>query len=302
MSVPVHIVAGFLGAGKTTLMNHCLRALPADRRVAIVVNDFGKVSIDGDLIRRSGYAMKELAAGCVCCTLSGPLSESLAALASEQKPEAIVMETTGLAKPAQVAAVCRYSGLSALVHVGNVVCVVDAGTFAKFEKHFVVLAEQVTQANTVLLNKVDLASAEALAAARERVSFLCPPGAMVVETTRAAIAPETLFTARPVFFPPLFGLPTAHTDDFSSLSFENDAVYDVDRLTALLQAPDANLLRAKGIVRTPQGAKLVQWTLGGLEVSDWGAPSANSRLVLIGRNLDAEAWKQGLISARVGAA
>jgi G3E family GTPase len=301
MSIPVHIVAGFLGSGKTTLMNHCLRALPADLRVAIIVNDFGKVSIDGDLIRRSEYAMKELASGCICCTLSGPLSESLAALASEQKPDVIVMETTGLAKPAQVASVCRYRALAELVRVGNVVCVVDGSTFAKFEKHFMVLAEQVTQSNTVLLNKVDLADAAALEAARARVSYLCQPGARIVETSRAVIDPDVLFTCRPVFFPPMFGGSSTHTEEFSSLSFENDSVYDTDRLTALLQTSGARLLRAKGIVRTPQGARLVQWTVGGLEVSDWPAPAANSRLVLIGRELDADAWKQALIACRVGA-
>ena len=97
MSIPVHIISGFLGSGKTTLMNHLLRGQTGDLKLALIVNDFGKIPLDGDLLNREGYSMKELASGCVCCTLRGPLSDTLAAFALEEDPDIILMETTGVA-------------------------------------------------------------------------------------------------------------------------------------------------------------------------------------------------------------
>lgn len=107
-TVPVHVLSGFLGSGKTTLLNRLLAALPAGTRPAIVVNDFGAVTVDGALVDRGRYAVAELASGCVCCTLSAPLQEALSALLDEERPDTILMETTGLAEPAAFPALSRH--------------------------------------------------------------------------------------------------------------------------------------------------------------------------------------------------
>ena len=100
----MHVLSGFLGSGKTTLLNRLLAALPAGTRAAVVVNDFGAVAVDGALLDRGSYAVAELASGCVCCTLSVPMQEALAALLDDQQPDTILMETTGLAEPTLFAA------------------------------------------------------------------------------------------------------------------------------------------------------------------------------------------------------
>ncbi len=175
MAIPVHVIAGFLGSGKTTLMNHLLGTRPADLRPAIIVNDFGDVALDGDLIDRSGYALKELPSGCVCCTLKGPLADTLGSFATEIAPDVILMETTGIAVPADIAAIFRSSELEPFVQIGNVVCVIDACSFLKYEPHFAILGTQVQQANTILLNKTDLVPEDTLNTTRKRIDYLSLP-------------------------------------------------------------------------------------------------------------------------------
>jgi len=124
-TVPVHVITGFLGAGKTTLMNRLLAAVPEGWRPAIIVNDFGSVAVDGSLIDRGQYAMQELASGCVCCTLSDGFFESVEALQQlSPPPDHIVVEASGVADVAQL---CQYGSLPGL-HLAGVMVVADAET------------------------------------------------------------------------------------------------------------------------------------------------------------------------------
>ena len=166
--VPVHVLSGFLGSGKTTLLNRLLAALPAGTRPAVVVNDFGAVAVDGALVDRGSYAVAELASGCVCCTLSAPMQDALSELLDEEQPDTILMETTGLAEPAAFPALFAAPGLADRVHLGNVVCVVDASTYLRYADHLLVLPRQVEQANTVVMNKIDLTDAATREAVRGR--------------------------------------------------------------------------------------------------------------------------------------
>ncbi len=298
VTTPVHIICGFLGSGKTTLLNHCLAALPGDRRVAIIVNDFGDVAIDGQLIERGDYAMKELPSGCVCCTLAGSLAESLSALAQDERPELIVMETTGIAKPAQIALLFRYEELQACVHLGNVVCLVDSSTFPRFEQHLMVLREQVEQSNTVVLNKIDLADDATLEMTRQRVRYLSQPGALMLETTGSEIDPAIFFEERATWFPSFARVDSGNTHDFYACTVSDPAVYRLDRLTDALTDLGEQVLRLKGIVRTDAGPKLIQGTLAGLEITDWDEDVEDSKLVFIARDLPAEKIRESLQKCR----
>jgi G3E family GTPase len=286
MTSPVHIVTGFLGAGKTTLMNRYLKSPPPGLQVAIIINDFGTVAVDAELVDRSNYAMKELPSGCVCCTLSGALTNSLADLAREQQPDVVVMETTGLARPAQIAELFQRDVLRKIVHIGNVVCVVDSSTFAKYESHFPVMSEQVSQSNTLVLNKTAMADPAMLDTARERAQFLSQPAALLIETNYCDLGPGLLFDERPTYFPATQDVVHEHIDTFHSCTIEEDGAYSLPRIESFMADPGEGIVRAKGIVRTDAGPKLIQWTLTGLEISDWNKEPQTSRLVFIGRALD----------------
>ncbi len=286
MTAPVHMVTGFLGAGKTTLMNRYLKTPPPGLQMAVIINDFGEVAVDAELVDRSNYAMKELPSGCVCCTLSGALTDSLADLARDQQPDVVVMETTGLARPAQIAELFRQDMLRRIVHIGNVVCVVDSSTFAKYESHFPVLSEQASQSNTLVLNKTDIADPPMLEAARERVQFLSQPAALLIETNHCNVGPDLLFDERPTYFPVTQDAPHNHIDTFHTCTIEEEGAYSLPRIESFMADPGEGIARAKGIVRTDAGPKLVQWTLSGLEISDWHTEPQTSRLVFVGRALD----------------
>ena len=285
-TVPVQVLSGFLGSGKTTLLNRLLAALPAGTRPAIVVNDFGAVAVDGALIDRGSYAVAELASGCVCCTLSAPLQEALIALLDDEQPDTILMETTGLAEPAAFPALFAAPELAARVHLGNVVCVVDASTYLRYADHLLALPRQVEQANTVIMNKIDLTDAATQNSVRRRLLATCPPGALLLAAERCAVDPRVVYDERPVYFAGS-GHRAGHHQEFVSRTLETAGPVPLAALRQLLQGLAGEVERAKGMVHTDAGPKLVQLTLAGVEIEDWPEPLVDSRITFVGRDLDA---------------
>ena len=284
-NVPVHVLSGFLGSGKTTLLNRLLAALPAGTRPAVVVNDFGAVAVDGALVDRGSYAVAELASGCVCCTLSAPMQDALAALLDDEQPDTILMETTGLAEPAAFPALFAAPALADRIRLGNVACVVDASTYLRYADHLLALPRQVEQANTVIMNKTDLADAATQDAVRRRLLATCPPGALLLAAERCAVDPAVVYDERPVYFAGS-GHRTGHYHEFRSLTVELPRPVPAAALRQLLHGLSGAVERAKGLVHTDAGAKLVQLTLAGAEIEDWPEPVADSRITFVGRNLD----------------
>lgn len=290
-TVPVHVLSGFLGSGKTTLLNRLLAALPASAsatgmRPAVVVNDFGAVPVDGALVDRGSYAVAELASGCVCCTLSAPMQDAVAALLDDEEPDMILMETTGLAEPAAFPALFATPALADRIRLGNVVCVVDASTYLRYADHLLALPRQVEQSNTVIMNKTDLADAATRDAVRRRLLTTCPPGALLLSAERCAVDPAVVYDERPVYFTGN-GHRTGHYHEFRSLAVEFGSPVSMEALRQFLDGLAGDVERAKGLVQTDAGPKLVQLSLAGVAIEDWSEPLTASRITVVGRNLDA---------------
>ena len=293
MTIPVHTLSGFLGSGKTSLLNHLLRNLPYGQRVAVIVNDFGEVAIDGQLLERGNYQMKELRSGCICCTLAGPLVESLADLAATERPDLILMESTGLAKPSEIARLLAARVIADVVHCGNIVCVVDAAVILRLLPGIPVVQDQLKCANTVILNKVDLTSPDVLTEVRAQTHYFVPPDALVLESRYCEIDPAAIFEERPVYLTAIRSFGEAHVHAspghrLKSVSFERDQTFSCDDLKAMLEAMQGDVVRGKGIVQTDRGPKLFQLTLSGIAIEDWPRPVETSRLVLIAEASQAE--------------
>ena len=287
MTVPIHVIAGFLGSGKTTLLNYLLHHVPTGLRPAIIVNDFGRVAIDGKLVEGDALAMIELASGCICCSLQGALIDGLAELVEEQAPDVILIESAGIAQPAELPPVFDYTDLSNLVDLGNVVCVVDATTFSRYAQQMPMLRLQVEQANTIVLNKVADASPDTLVEVRQRLEYQVQPGAVIVDSNFGELDVGLIYDQRPIYFVqrPSAGVVPDH--GFHSHTVEDSvATYDCERLCIWLDTLVGHVERAKGMLRTSAGMKLVQLTPGAVEVSDWHGPPVSSRIVFIGRELE----------------
>ena len=177
--VPILLVTGFLGAGKTTVVNHLL-AHAQGRRIAAVVNDFGAINIDAELIAGASDGVVSLANGCICCTLEGDLLRTLAnLLRRDPQPEFIVIETSGVADPADIVRNLMDPVIWQEAPLETVVCVVDATMPAAKLDDDALLRSQLRAADIVAFSKVDLADAADRARLRDAVQALRPAAVMV---------------------------------------------------------------------------------------------------------------------------
>ncbi|WP_163265761.1 CobW family GTP-binding protein [Chelativorans alearense] len=307
--IVLDIVTGFLGAGKTTLINRLLKD-PALADTAVIVNEFGEISIDHLLVEQASDGVIELGDGCLCCTVRGALVDTLAALAGRaQKLRRVVVETTGLADPVPVLqAVMAHPELSRTYSVGSVVTVVDAvNGAATLDAHEEALS-QVVVADRLLLTKGDLAPDKDRQALIRHMAAL-NPNAEILDARAPEAGSAAMFErdAGPRTAPP----PAAHHDHdhphdhghhegrFQSVSLTHDrplpqaAVENFLDLLATQQGE--HILRIKGLVETieePSRPLLVQGAQRLLHaperLSRWPDSGRGTRIVVIGHALDVD--------------
>lgn len=265
MPVPILLVAGFLGAGKTTVVNHLL-AHAGGRRIAAVVNDFGAINIDAELIAGASDGIVSLANGCICCSLEGDLLRTLAAiLRCSPRPEAIVIETSGVADPADIVRNLMDPVIWREAPLETVICVVDATAPAE-ALNDALFRSQLRAADVVALSKVDLADA----AGRERIRAAVAaikPAAVVVDALHGQVPWVLLFPDDPDRPPaprdPGRRRPAA--DRFETLSWTAEQPLSLARLQAAIGRLAPKLVRAKGLFETVEqpGRQLLFQLAGG---------------------------------------
>jgi G3E family GTPase len=180
--IPVTIVTGALGAGKTTFVNYVLTA-EHGLRVGVIVNEYGAVGIDGALMMTTKERMIELPNGCVCCTVRGDLLEAAKELIATGKIDYLMVETSGLAEAIPVAQTFNVPPLVDEAELDSIICVIDAEYFEDNMKRNKTALEQLQCADIVLLNKVDLVDKKKVEAVKKEVKKYIPD-AMIIETEK----------------------------------------------------------------------------------------------------------------------
>jgi cobalamin biosynthesis protein CobW len=283
--VPVTIITGFLGAGKTTLVRHLMQN-PQGRRLAILVNEFGDLGIDGDILKGCADAncpedaIVELTNGCLCCTVADDFVPTIEALlARPQAPDHILIETSGLALPKPLLKAFEWPALRSRITVDGVIAVADAEAVAggRFAPDLAAIArqrladqsidhdtplgevfeDQVACADIVILNKADLVSHDQLAAARKTVLAEAPRSIPVLDVTEGRIDPRVLLGLGAAAEDDLDARPSHHEDhddhdhdDFETIVVTLPSGADAETIIGRLEtiARDHGVLRAKGYV------------------------------------------------------
>ncbi|WMS40770.1 GTP-binding protein [Acuticoccus sp. MNP-M23] len=250
--MPVTIIGGFLGAGKTSLLNHILTTA-TDRRIAVLVNDFGAINIDAKLIVAIEGETVSLANGCVCCTIRDDLlSEVFKLLESAEPPEHIVIETSGVSKPVAVVETFSNPAVLGLVDVVGLITLLDAELAASEDAAYGTLAyDQIATADLVVINKADLVSPPALAALRARVTAVA--GRARIVTAEHGKVPLALIFDEMQGPSPLRPVSGDHGEDhshmFEAWSFRSERRWSFNALQRATEHLPTDIYRAKGLVR-----------------------------------------------------
>lgn len=298
--VPVTVVTGFLGAGKTTVVNRWLAGVPRGE-VALIVNEHGNVGIDGELLAARARVLVEITGGCVCCATQGELVRALDDLASsDPAPKRVLIETSGAASPAGVLRAIAGGGRSGAFALDGVVTVADATRVDALEAHDLAF-EQLGYADIVVLSRADACAREVMAQAAERVAARNGAALFVEAAWGEIVAPrvatlEELLALRRTDFVRVHeapAAPSAHVYESVSLTLDGevDGERFADFVESELAALAGRLFRTKGILAVVgveermivQGvADLVDVTFG----APWGSSRRTSRLVVVGFGLD----------------
>ncbi|KQP28244.1 cobalamin biosynthesis protein CobW [Methylobacterium sp. Leaf102] len=312
--IPVTVLTGYLGAGKTTLLNRILTENHG-KRYAVIVNEFGEIGIDNDLVIGADEEVFEMNNGCVCCTVRGDLIRIMDGLVKRRgKFDAIIVETTGLADPAPVAQTFFIDeDVGGAARLDAVVTVADAKWLADRLKDAPEAKNQIAFADVILLNKADLVEPADL----DRVEGLIRsinPYAKVHRTSRCDVPLDQVLDrnafdlSRILDIEPDFleeGHHHHHDDEMQSVSARIDGPVDPEKfmpwISTLTQVQGPDILRCKGIVAFPEEPQRfvfqgVHQILDGDLQGPWKDGEARvSRVVFIGRKLDGQAIRAGFL-------
>lgn len=258
--ISVTVISGFLGTGKTTLVNHILSAR-SQEKIALIVNDFGDINIDRRLVKVVDEDVIELSNGCICCTMRASFFETVMHLVkSSDALDHIIIESSGVADPGVLTSTLLSPMLKGLIKVDGIITLVDANQLsASYRQYPTLVIQQIKLSNLIVLNKIDLVSEQDKESARTMIRHW-KPRACIIETTNAQVPTDVLFgfSQTAVQFTPLpktFSFMSVnepaevdHSKMFDSVSYRTDKIFSKKSLSQWQESLPVEVIRAKAII------------------------------------------------------
>ncbi|MBI4895542.1 MAG: GTP-binding protein [Candidatus Aenigmarchaeota archaeon] len=278
MKIPISIITGYLGSGKTTLLRKI--AEQSTKKIAILMNEFGEISIDSKVIKGKNIDMKEIAGGCVCCSLTGEFELAIKEILETVKPDMIVVETTGVAEPD--ALVFDIEKELPLVKLDSIITIVDADSIVKHPSIGHTGRVQIEIADILIVNKKDLVTKEQLIQVKKLMRALNKK-ALIIASTNCNIDTNMLFGMTFERF--LKKRKTKHKSSVESFIIKSDNIFDKEKFEIFTKNLNNKIYRAKGFIKFFNGTYFFNYVAGRWQLEPI-EEKISTELVFIGKKIE----------------